>query len=284
LRRVTIELSSGDWQAELRPEAGGMITALRHRGIDVLRPMPPGTDEPLESACFALAPYCNRIRDGRFSFGGREIALTPNFLPEPHTLHGLSWQRPWAVESQVESKCVLVDDYVGSADWPWAYRAQQRIRLGPKGCAVTLVLTNRSAEPMPAGLGLHPYFRRRPETEMRFEADHVLLSGADPLPTGISAPAEHFGNWTAGAGMPAETVDHCFVGWTGSAVLRDELGTISLSADGAPHVHLYAPADGSALCLEPVTHTPDAPNRAPDEMIILPPGCSASLTMRIAAT
>src|SRR5688500_19823664 len=53
--------------------------------------------------------------------------------------------------------------------------------------------------------GLHPYFRRRPETEMRFEADHVLLSGADPLPTGISAPAEHFGDWIAGAGMPAET-------------------------------------------------------------------------------
>jgi aldose 1-epimerase len=284
LRGVTLELTSGDWQAELRPEAGGMITALRHRGIDVLRPMPPGTDEPLESACFALVPYCNRIRDGRFSFRGREIALTPNFLPEPHTLHGLSWQRPWTVESQVENKCVLVDDYDGRGPWPWAYRAQQRVRLGPKGCAVTLVLTNRSAEPMPAGLGLHPYFRRRPETEMRFEADHVLLSGADPLPTGISAPAEHFGDWAAGAGMPAETVDHCFAGWSGSALLRDELGTIALSAEGAPHVHLYAPADGSALCLEPVTHTPDAPNRAPDEMIVLPPGCSASLTMRISVS
>jgi aldose 1-epimerase len=278
-----LTLKSGDWEAELRPEIGGAIAELRHRGVDVLRPTPAEARHPLETACFALAPYCNRIRDGRFRFGAREIALPPNFLPESHSLHGLSWLREWQVESAVESKCVLVDDHDGSGGWPWAYRAQQRIRLGPKGCAITLVLTNRSAEPMPAGMGLHPYFRRRPETEVRFESDYVLLSGADdPVPTGISAPAAHFADFAGGSSLPGETVDHCFAGWSGEATVRDDLGTISLTADGAPHLHVYAPADGSALCLEPVTHTPDAPNRAPQEMIVLPPGCSASLTMRIA--
>lgn len=280
---MTLTLQADGWEAELRPEAGGMITALRYRGLDVLRPMPPGTDDPLQSACFPLAPYCNRIRDGRFRFGGREVTLAPNFLPEPHTLHGLSWHRPWTVESQAESKCVLVDDYDGRGDWPWAYRAQQRVRLGPKGCAITLVLINRSDTPMPAGIGLHPYFRRRPETEVRFAADHVLLAGADPLPTGVTAPADHFGDWAAGSRLPAETVDHCFVGWQGSATVHDDLGTITVTADGAPHLHLYAPADGSALCLEPVSHTPDALNRASEEMTVLPPGCAASLTMRISA-
>jgi aldose 1-epimerase len=279
-----ITLRSGDWEAELRPEIGGAMTTLRYRGTDVLRPTPPGAANPLETGCFALAPYCNRIRDGRFAFCGREIELAQNFAPEPHSLHGLSWQREWTVESQVESKCVLVDDYDGSGPWPWAYRAHQRIRLGPKGCAVTLVLTNRSARPMPAGIGLHPYFRRRPETEVRFAADHVLLAGIDPLPTGITAPASHFGDFAAGSLLPAETVDHCFAAWGGDAMVGDNLGTIVMSADGAPHLHLYAPADGSALCLEPVSHTPDAPNRAPAEMIVLPPGCAASLTMRISAT
>ena len=265
----------------MRAEAGGALAALRHRGIDVLRPMPPDSASPLDAACFPLVPYCNRIRDGRFRFGGREVVLPPNFAPEPHSLHGLSWQREWAVESQAESKCVLADDYDGAGAWPWAYRAQQRVRLGPRGCAVTLVLTNRSAEAMPAGIGLHPYFRRAPESEVRFDAGHVLLSGADPLPTGITAPADHFADWAAGSPLPAETVDHCFAGWSGAATIRDASGTLGLAADGAPHLHLYAPADGSALCLEPVTHTPDALNRAPAEMIVLPPGCSASLTLRI---
>lgn len=279
-----IELKSGDWEAELRPEIGGALATLRYRGTDVLRPMPSDATGPLQAACFPLAPWCNRIRDGRFRFGERNVALTPNFPPEPHSLHGLSWQRAWAVEGLVENKCVLVDDYDGTGPWPWAYRAQQRVRLGPRGCAITLVLTNRSDQPMPAGIGLHPYFRRAPESAVEFAADYVLLSGADPLPTGISAPADHLGDWAAGSRLPPETVDHCFVGWHGRAVLHDDLGTISVSADGAPHLHVYAPADGSALCLEPVTHTPDALNRAPDEIIVLPPGCAASLTMRISAS
>jgi len=283
-REGSVTLISGDWEAELRPEIGGAIAALRHRGIDVLRPMPADAAGPLDAACFPLAPYCNRIRDGRFAFAGREIRLAPNFAPEPHSLHGLSWQRAWAVESRTGNKCVLVDQYDGTGPWPWAYRAQQRVRLGPKGCAITLVLTNRSATPMPCGIGLHPYFRRAPDSRVRFAADHVLLVGADPLPTGASAPADHFGAWTEGAPLPAGTVDHCFAGWSGQATIRDGRGTIAIGADGAPHLHLYAPADGSALCLEPVSHTPDAPNRAPGEMIVLPPGCSASLTLRIAAS
>lgn len=277
-----IHLTSPDWTAEVRPEIGGSIASLRHRGQDVLRTMPAASTNPLDAACFPLAPWCNRIRDARFRFGEREIALERNFPPEPHSLHGLAWQAPWAVASRAENKCVLVQDYDGSGPWSWAYHAQQRIRLGPRGCAITLVLINRSAEVMPAGIGLHPYFRRRPETGVRFAADHVLLSDADPLPTGITAPAGHFGDWATGATLPPETIDHCFAGWRGEATIRDALGTIALSADGAPHLHLYAPADGGALCLEPVTHTPDAHNRTPAELILLPPGCAASLTLRIA--
>jgi len=283
MREKRFALRSGEWEAELLPHLGGAITALRHRGVDVLRPAPEGAANPLHTACFPLAPYCNRIRDGRFSFAGRDVVLPANFPPEPHSLHGLSWQREWSIEHLVENKCVLVDEYDGTGAWPWAYHAQQRIRLGPKGCAVTLVLTNRSAEPMPAGLGLHPYFRRRKETQVRFGAEHVLLSTPDCLPTGVTAPPDHFGDWAQGAALPLETVDHCFAGWRGTAMVADDLGTITLAADGAPDLHLYAPADGSALCLEPVTHTPDATNRAAQEMIVLPPGCSAGLTMRISA-
>lgn len=277
-----LKLAAAEWEAEVRPEIGGSLSALRYRGVDVLRTMPEGSANPLDAACFPLAPYCNRIRAGRFTIAGREIALPANFPPEPHTLHGLAWQSPWSVESQAANKCVLVHDYDGSGAWPWAYRALQRIRLGPKGCAITLVLTNRSAETMPAGLGLHPYFRRRPETEVRFAADHVLLTAPDPLPTGVSAPADHFGDWATGASLPSETIDHCFAGWRGEATIRDALGAIALGADGAPHLHLYAPADGSALCLEPVSHTPDAHNRAPEELILLPPGCAATLSLHIA--
>jgi aldose 1-epimerase len=281
---MTLTLRGGDWEAWLRPEVGGSLAGLAYQGREVLRTMPDRSVSPLDAACFPLVPYCNRIRDGRFTFRGREVALPANFPPEKHSIHGLSWQHPWRVESQAANKCLLVDEYNGAHPWPWRYRVEQRVRLGDKGCAVTLVLTNRSDTPMPAGLGLHPFFRRGAGARIRFAADHVVLSDSERLPTGATAPADHFGDFREGAGLPGETIDHCFAGWQGEVSIEDELGTIVMTAEGAPHLHLYAPAHGHFVCCEPVSHTPDAPNRAPDEMIVLPPGCSASLQMLISAT
>jgi aldose 1-epimerase len=275
---MTVTLRSGAWEAELRPAIGGVLSALRLDGVDVLRPMAGEATDSLQSSCFPLAPYCNRIRDGRFRFGGRVVVLPPNHLPEVHSLHGLSWQRPWAVEGATASACVLVDEYDGTGPWPWAYAARQRIELSSDGIAIAIALTNRANEPMPAGLGLHPYFRRRPETAIAFSAAHALVVDEQLLPTGAVAPSDRFTG-----PLPSQTTDLCFSGWHGSATISDEGGAITLSAEGSAHLHIYAPADGSVLCLEPVSHTPDALNRAPAEMIVLPPGCLASLRMRISA-
>jgi aldose 1-epimerase len=280
---MSLMLRAGGWQAGLRPDIGGSLASLTLDGIEILRTMPASSGNPLEAACFPLAPYCNRIREGRFRFGDADIALPLNFAPERHSIHGLGWQRAWQVESHAPNKCVLVDEYDGAGAWPWAYRAEQRVRLGEKGCAITLVLTNRADTPMPAGIGLHPYFRRTASSRVRFAADHVLLSDRELLPTGVTAPADHFGDFAHGAALPRETIDHCFARWAGEGAIEDDLGTIAISASGAPDLHLYAPSDGSALCCEPVSHTPDALNRAPEEMTVLAPGCSATLTLRISA-
>ena len=234
-------------------------------------------------SCFPLAPYCNRIRDGRFSWGGRAVELPPNFLPERHPLHGLSWRRPWQVIDRGDAQAAMSDECDGSGLWPWPYRAGQHVGLDERGCTITLALLNSGDEAMPVGLGLHPYFRRRPAARLQFAARAVLLNEAELLPTGIEAPPAHFGAFAEGAGLPHDTVDNCYRGWAGTVTIEDELGTIRMTATGARRLHLFAPSDGSALCCEPVTHTPDALNRAPAEMIVLAPGGSTSLTMRIEA-
>src|SRR5690606_31695334 len=94
---VSLRLRSDNWAAGLRPEIGGCLAALACGGVEVLRTMPPGATHPLESACFPLVPWCNRIRDARFEWRGREVSLPANFPPEPHSLHGLGWLQPWTV-------------------------------------------------------------------------------------------------------------------------------------------------------------------------------------------
>ncbi|MEO5706186.1 MAG: aldose 1-epimerase [Alteraurantiacibacter sp.] len=285
-----IILEGGDWRAEVLPEAGGLIASLNHGGVEVLRTLPAGSTEPLEAACFALAPYANRVAGAAFPLAGAHVQLPRNFPPESSNLHGIGWQSVWELTAQSRFKCALEHRHPGLgpspwkrdiAEWPWAYQADQRIMLGPKGCAISLTLTNRSDVPMPAGLGLHPYFRRRPETRVRFAAAGVALVDQDLIPTGKMAAADVFGDFARGAALPAQTIDHCFTGWEGLATISDALGTITVMARGAPHLHVYAPADGSALCLEPVSHPPDALNQNPGAMTCLPPGCSASLQMWI---
>ena len=148
---MSLRLHSGEWQAELRPEIGGCLASLTRGGLEVLRTMPKSVRNPLESACFPLVPYCNRIRGARFEWQGREVRLPANFAPEPHSLHGLGWQQPWDVTREGGFKCSLAHSHDGSGGWPWAYEAEQRVRLGPQGCAITLDVTNRADEPMPCG-------------------------------------------------------------------------------------------------------------------------------------
>ena len=67
------------------------------------------------------------------------------------------------------------------------------------------------------------------------------------------------------------------------ATIADEHGSIILRGFGAPHCHVYAPPGGDALCIEPVNHSPDALNREPGDMTVLPPRCAAGIAMRIEA-
>jgi aldose 1-epimerase len=280
---VTLTLRSGDWRAELRPEIGGALAGLWLGETEILRAMPTGSSDPLDAACFPLVPYCNRIRDGAFEWQGREVHLPANFPPERHSLHGLGWQVPWAVTSEAGFKCALEHRYDSRGAWPWAYDAEQRVRLGSKGCAITLDVTNRGDTPMPCGLGFHPYFRRRSETRVQFRAGGMLAVGGDLIPTGEIVEPGRFADWQQGTALPTGLVDHCFDGWDGSVAIADDCGMITMTARGAPFLHVYAPEEGSALCFEPVGHAPDAVNRAPTEMTVLPPGCTAALTMLISA-
>ena len=283
---MSLLLSAGGWEAELAPQHGGLIAALRHHGRDVLRPLPSGTTEPLEASCFPLVPYCNRVDQARFDWRGETVTLPRNFAPEPHNLHGIGWHEAWEVVEHDASSCLLRHDYAAAEGegWPWSYRAEQRFTLGESGLRVDLTLTNRSASVMPAGLGFHPYFRRDDTTSVRFEAEEMIPVGDTMIPTGEREPADTFADWSEGTALPPRLVDNCFTGWTGEVRIEDAHGTITMRASSAPHLHVYSPPDGSALCFEPVTHEPDALNQWPASMILLPPGTGATVTMQIDET
>lgn len=253
------------------------------RGRAILRPTPAGASNPLETACFPLVPYANRIDHGRFDWQGRKIALTPTPGFLPHALHGQGWREAWTVAEADDSSARLTLTKE-AGDWPWAWRAEQVISLGETGLTIDLSLTNEDHNIMPAGVGLHPYLATEPGDRLKLKAPQVWLSDETLIPRTL-AEAGAVMDWRDGPLLStAPFVDHAYQPWDGAAELIGRERTTRLTATGASRVHVYAPGDGDFVCLEPVSHRPDAHNAPPGEdsgLVALAPGETLRLSMTI---
>ena len=275
-----IAIAAHGWSVGIDRAIGGAITHARRGGRDVLRPAPPGAIGPLDTACFALVPYANRIAGGRFAFAGREHRLPRNFGDHPHSLHGTGWRAAWRVADRDAAALTLRHDHAPDAHWPWHFLAEQCVAIDVDGLTITLRLTNTDTTAMPAGVGLHPYFPAHADARLTLHAAGVWLADATQLPTERVA-ADRFGDWAAGAQVARDTlVDNAWDGWDGRATIADATGTTTIATSGAPVAHLFIPPGAGFLCVEPVSHLPDAVNRG--GMPVLTPGETARLAMTIA--
>lgn len=287
-----LTLRAGTLSLTLAPEVGGSIARFEYERdggrIPILRGCQDGSDDVLAMGSFPLVPYVNRIRGGQFRFRDRHVTIDPNMAGDPSPLHGQGWLSPWRVEETSEADAVLSFEHAGG-EWPWTYVAEQRFRLTADGLDVSLSCTNRSGEPMPCGLGQHPYLHCGPSTRLETQVSHVWLIDEHVLPT-EKVPAENRYDLSdvpvCGMGL-----DHGFGGWGGSARVSDPQWPfrVVMSSTDAEFFQLYSPPEGGMFVIEPVTHANAALN-APEEewaelgMKILEPGQTMSLQMRLEVT
>jgi len=257
--RDPIALTAGDYHVEIAPWRGGGITRFDWRGEPLFRPA--CGSGVLDLACFPLVPFSNRIAYGRFRADGREHLLPANLVAELHPLHGMGWLAAWETIEQSSQHSVMQHDHEPGA-WPWRYRALQRLRLDETGLHQALELTNLSASPMFAGLGMHPYFSRTATTRYHALHRHAWQTGADGLPIGLSSAAEPH-DWWDGAPVASRIVDTCYGGRSGVIEIAwpDRGMALAIQPDDAlAFTHVYVPADADYFCVEPVSHSTDAIN------------------------
>lgn len=278
-----IELDAGDYHLELCPESGGAVSCFDWRGGPVFRTAL--GDAPLETACFPLVPFSNRIANGRFVWNGQTVSIAPNLDGEAHPLHGFGWHARWEVINQDGTSVQIEHRRSDDDQWPWEYRAVQRFALTVNGLTVSLSLQNLSAMPMPAGVGFHPYFP--------CDADTVYLglhrgewsTGPSSLPTALHQAAEPMDWWNA-APVAARNVDTVYTGREGPLELfwpsRHRMLRIAPSAN-LPFTVVYTPRGADYFCIEPVSHMTDAVNRgeAGTGLVTLAPGELMEVSMSL---
>lgn len=279
---------------EVLPGLGASVLNLRAAaGVPVLRPVDPGTVQTSsQCASFLLLPYSNRIRDARFSFGGQEVQLRPttkNGLAQ----HGDVRNRPWRVaEASVSHLRATFDsrDFT-DVNWPWAFTAAVDYRLHGPHLDTTVSLVNADTRPMPAGLGLHPYFARQAGAggvDPTLDVDAELLYDTDErqLPLGAARPVTPAEDFRRPVPVGERQIDATYTAWNGVARLDWGGRALTITADNVySHLVVFTAPDGS-LALEPVSHATDALNLAPrgvdgTDLRVLSPGQTLAGTVRL---
>jgi aldose 1-epimerase len=255
----------------LDPHRGGVIRELKRGEWDILRPTPAGAgDDPFDTACFAMVPFVNRVANGRFEFDGQAVRLERNWSKDPHPIHGQGWRSAWTVTAAAPANATLRFDG-GADEWPWSYTCEQRFELTPDGLSVELSIRNRSGTPMPAMLGLHPYFPDARRARMEAHLPRVWLKDSATLPVEEVETPEQWG-FEPGRAVQAVALDNAFSRWNGIAHLRWPEHNVTVRATGCKFLHVYTPVGQDFFCIEPQTAAPGALGRDPREASIVAPG------------
>ncbi|WP_028102856.1 aldose 1-epimerase [Pseudoduganella violaceinigra] len=278
MRTRLLPLQYGSLRAELAPGIGGSLARFyseqgRGQRFHWLRPASEGALRARDAramASFPLLPFCNRLRGGRAEYGGRKIALAPHPSTVPHALHGVGWQLPWHSEIGGAADARMTLRYEGQArgGWPWPFEAVQDIRLDEQGMLLELSIRNLGDDPMPVGLGHHPYLPRRHGTRLQARLEGKWATDAACLPTALEQPPL-LEQLAAGRKLQGLRLDHNFCGWQGVARIdwpageRRRAAALTLRA-AAPLdlLALYVPPNARWFCVEPVSNCTDWLNLA----------------------
>ena len=224
-RAVVVEVGGG-----LRTYSVGGLEVLDGYGADELR---------LSGRGQVMAPWPNRIEDGRYTFDGVDYQLP---LDEPATATPSTGSRcgraggPWS-----GSRTVVLEHLLHPrAGYPFALALSVEYALGDDGLTVHTTATNVGAAACPYGTGMHPYLRlgtdRVDSLELAVPADTVLRSDERGLPGGAGPVEEHELDFRGPRAIGATVLDHGFTG-----LQRDP--------DGLARVTLRDAAAGDGLTL-----------------------------------
>jgi aldose 1-epimerase len=230
-----------------------------------------------------LAPWANRLSGDAFFADGKQFRLNPDLGnirrdQNRNPIHGLLTVSPdWKVtvvdadadSASVTSRLEFWRHPELMAQFPFAHTIETTYRLHEGALEVRTTIENLSADPMPVGIGYHPYFQLhdapRDQWKVHLAArDHLALSKM-LIPTGERKPVE-FADPLPLAGV---ALDDVFGG-----LVRDASERATFWVEGAHEkisvtygpkytvAVVYAPAGRQFICFEPMSIITDGFNLA----------------------
>src|SRR3954447_14459034 len=275
-------IGHGPFEATVVEVGGGLRTFTRD-GVDVVAGY--AADETCASGRGQqLMPWPNRIRGGRYSFGGTEHQLSVTEVARGNASHGLVL---WELVELEGDRVTVGYRLHPQPGWDHFLDLRTTYLLDDSGLVVTAAARTAAPTPAPFGYGAHPYLATGdtllPDVELRVPAATWLEVDERLLPAALHAVDGGTYDFRTAHRVDAATLDTAF-----TDVLRDDDGmwrcTVSagdrattLWADAAfPWLQVFtAIAEDRkgqvGIAVEPMSCPADAFNSG-DGLVVLAPG------------
>ncbi len=292
-------LRHGEYTAVITAR-GAAVRELRHRGRDLVVPFPAGGPNP-DFRGVVVAPWPNRIPDGRYTFDGADHQVPVNEPGRQCALHGFTPALDWTLKSRTDSAVELACDIEPTPGYPFALSVTASYRLDGDGLRTAVTAANMGERAAPYGVCPHPYLLAGPAPldEWTLEVPAATFLEVTPdrlLPLATQPVAGHGYDFRAARVIGSTRIDHAFtdIVYDGDGqvrvVVRDPGGTgVGMAWDrDCTWLQLYTgdaePPLPSRLgvAVEPMTCPPDAFNTGTD-LVRLEPGASHVVSWRIFA-
>jgi galactose mutarotase-like enzyme len=238
-----------------------------------------------------LAPWPNRLGDGRYTFQGTESQAALDEPERNNAIHGLVRWLPWELEVKAQNLVALLCHVFPTPGYPYNLELRVEYRLGRDGLTIASLATNVGTQTLPFGLGFHPYLKPQSDVIdtalLRLPAHERLVLDERALPTGeVRAVEGTEYDFTQARPIGATQLDTAYTGldrggdrlaWSELSEPAGESATRLWMDEGFGYLMCYTgdtlgPADQRrAVAVEPMTCPPDA-FRSERGLIILEPG------------
>jgi len=284
---VRLAHQAHDVEVAIAPSLGNLAYEFKVNGKNVLwlpyKTLAELKAKPQFGGIPFLAPWANRLSDDAFFANGKKYRLNPDLGnirrdQNQKPIHGLLNFSPYwkvtAVEAddgsaRVTSRLEFWKYPELMAQFPFAHTIEMTYCLRDDILEVRTAIENLSSDPMPVGIGYHPYFQLhdapRDQWKVHLAArDHLALSKM-LIPTGESKPVEYADP------LPLAGV---FLDDVFSGLVRDASDHATFSVEGAHEkisviygpkytvAVVYSPTHAPFICFEPMSAITDGFNLA----------------------
>jgi len=191
-----------------------------------------------------LVPWPNRVRDGRWSWDGRDLQLALTEPDQHNAIHGLVRWLGWSVVDRADDAVTLTCTSWPQPGYPWPFDVSVSHHLGDSGLTVTTSVINRGPSPAPVAAGHHPYLSAGTplidDCSLHVPAETYLPTGEQQIPTGRAAVASSPYDFRTPRRVGDTQIDNTY-----TDLVRDERGrcAVELSAPTGRAVSLWVGPD-----------------------------------------